>query len=80
MDSYQIGKDIQDLQDRIAKLEALLSKPISPGKFCLPKSAGIDETKAKQMQAAIEKIFQDHQVQFDSRVLVALSYSTDLSE
>jgi hypothetical protein len=79
MDLYSLGKEIQDIQARLTSLESSFPKPNSQGNFCLPRSAGISETKAKQMQAAIEKIFDDNKVRFDPRVMLAICYSTDAS-
>jgi len=51
-----------------------------PEKHCLPRSSGIDENKAKKMREAIKKIFDEHQVGYDPKTVMALAYSTDLSD
>ena len=48
--------------------------------FCLPKDSGIDKTKAELMKSAIRKVFEEHQVSFDPKILMAISYSTDTSD
>ena len=52
----------------------------SPQNFCLPKDSGIDQNKAEQMKLAIMKIFEEHKVSFNPKVLMAISYSTDISD